>query len=500
MVMQMKKIVNWIKKNWYFLLFAIPFVNLCIANKNPTNDIWFLLNNGRYVLHHWIPYVDPFTIHEGLNYVMQQWLTSVIFYGIYAKLGGFGLLSFTLIYSCLIMFLYYRLCYFVSKNKLMSVIVTCIVFVICRKYFVFRPQLFTYTVFLLELLCMEKYIKSGDYKKLIWMPFLSLLLINMHASMWLLQFVFMLPVLCNCIKIKGITVDKIKFKPLLITMIIMLLVGFINPYGYKAITFVFDSYNIPEINELVTEMMPITLEERTGKLMILSLLGMVVLCNYFRKNKLDIRHILFLIGTALLGFMHDKCVVLFMFYAGYVAVFLLQSFSFKEIKNKYLLSLYKGVVISSAVCLLISFVFAGVVLYKNYDFKSRSNVEITDYILKNYNKDEVILFTDYDYGGYTEFMGLKSYMDPRAELFNDKLNKKENIIREALLLDGADDSYYEKFIEKYNFTHLIINSYLNNFIEYMNKNDNYVLEYEQKSSEGLFVTDRLYVRKDVSIK
>ena len=138
-------------------------------------------------------------------------------------------------------------------------------------------------------------------------------------------------------------------------------------------------------------------------------------------------------------------------------------------------------------------------MYSNYEFKSISNDEIVGYIIENYNKDEVVLFTDYDYGGYTEFMGLKTYIDPRAELFHDKLNKKENILREALLLDNASDSYYEKFIEKYNFTHLIINIYLDDFVEYMNNNENYVLEFEQKSPEG-FVTDRLYVRKDVSIK
>ena len=46
----------------------------------PDNDIWFLLNNGRYVINSGIPVVDPFTIHEGLKYVMQQWGTSLFFY------------------------------------------------------------------------------------------------------------------------------------------------------------------------------------------------------------------------------------------------------------------------------------------------------------------------------------------------------------------------------------------------------------------------------------
>ena len=498
----MKKASSFIKNNWYYLLLIIPLVNIFIVNRHSTNDIWFLLNNGRYVLNHGIPYVEPFTIHEGLNYVMQQWLSSVIFYFIYHKLGGYGLLTFTLLFSLVIMIVYYKLCYLVSKNKLLSVIITVIVFTFSRKYFVFRPQIFTYIIFILELLCMEKHIKNDNGKYLIWMPILSLLLINLHASMWLLQFVFMLPILCNSIFIKNITVDKIKFKPLLFAVIGMAVVGFINPYGYKAITFVFNSYNISEINELVNEMMPLTIEGRTGKLVILSLLGTIVLCNYYKKNRLDVRHYLLLCGTALLAFMHDKCAILFMLYDGYAVSYLLKDLKIKNIKNKYFVAVKRGIVFSSSVFLIITLVYSAIILYINYDFKSVSIVELTDYILDNYDNDKVILFTDYEYGGYTEFMGLKSYMDPRAEVFHGKLNKKENILAEALKLEKADDEYYSEFVKKYNFTHIVVNNYLYNFINYLKSDDNYVLEYEQKTQDGeiSFVSDYLFVRKDISIK
>ncbi len=498
----MKRINNFIKNNWYYFLFIIPLVNIFIANRHPTNDIWFLLNNGRYVLNHGIPSIDPFTIHEGLNYVMQQWLSSVIFYFIYHKLGGYGLLTFTLLFSFVIMFVYYKLCYMVSKNKLLSVIIAVIVFTIGRKYFVFRPQLFTYIIFILELICLEKYVKTGNYKKLIWLPILSLLLINMHASMWLLQFVLMLPILCNCIRVKNLTIDKIRFMPLLISVIGMAIVGFINPYGYKAITFIFNSYNIPEINELVTEMMPLTIEGRTGKLVVLTLLGTVLLCNYYKKNKLDVRHYLLLCGTALLAFMHDKCAILFLFYDGYAVSYLLKDLKIKKINNKYFNAFFRGIAFSTSVFLVITLVYSAVILYTNYHFKSDSIVELTDYILDNYEKDKVILFTDYDYGGYTEFMGLKSYMDPRAELFHDKLNKKENILSEALNLTNANDDYYKGFVKKYNFTHIVVNNYLFKFINYLKTDNNYVLEYEQKTVDGeiSFVSDYLFVRKDISIK
>ena len=43
-------------------------------------DTYFVINLGRYVLEHGIPHVDPFTIHENLQLVAQQWLSGVFFW------------------------------------------------------------------------------------------------------------------------------------------------------------------------------------------------------------------------------------------------------------------------------------------------------------------------------------------------------------------------------------------------------------------------------------
>ena len=495
------KTIGFIKENWYFVLLIIPFVFFCIENRSADNDIWFIMTNGRYVLNHGIPHIDPFTIHEGLHYVMQQWLSSVIFYGVYAKLGGYGLLTFTLIYSCLVAFIYYRLCYSVSKNKILSVIITVVVFIISRKYFVFRPQIFTYTVFLLELICMEKYIKTGNWKRLIWMPILSLLLINMHASMWLLQFVFMLPVLCNCIKIKGITIDKIKIKPLLLTMVVMLLVGFINPYGYKAITFVFSTYGIPEINHVVTEMEASNLEMFHWKLCVLLLLVIIGLIALNKKVKLDVRDILFLCGSFLFASMHGKCIIYFVWYSGFILAKILLVYKdfvlVKDIKkiysNKFMNNLVRGLKIGLSFCLVLTFFFTSIELVKIYNMQTDNTMEAVDYIVDNYNKEDVILYTDFTNGGYAEFNDLKSYIDPRAELFHIKLNKKENIIAEYIAVTEGTINF-DNFVNKYKFTHIIVMDQ-SSFNKYLLENDDYTVGYTYYfDSEGKVPFYRLYVR------
>ena len=45
------------------------------------SDTYFVMNLGRYISEHGIPHVDPFTIHENLQLVAQQWLSGIFFLG-----------------------------------------------------------------------------------------------------------------------------------------------------------------------------------------------------------------------------------------------------------------------------------------------------------------------------------------------------------------------------------------------------------------------------------
>ena len=87
----MKKINN---KILLYSLFIIPFLIFFVRFIMFGIDIHYLLNEGKYVLENGIPYIDPFTIHEGLNLVMHQWLTSVVFFAVYSLFGYIGLLIF----------------------------------------------------------------------------------------------------------------------------------------------------------------------------------------------------------------------------------------------------------------------------------------------------------------------------------------------------------------------------------------------------------------------
>jgi hypothetical protein len=78
-----------------------------------------------------------------------------------------------------------------------------------------------------------------------------------------------------------------------------------------------------------------------------------------------------------------------------------------------------------------------------------------DRLLGSANRDDIVLYTGFNDGGYAEYLGLKPYIDPRAEVFVKKNNKKDDIMKEYVLLQTGS-VYYKDFLDKYGFTHLLV--------------------------------------------
>ncbi len=492
-----------------FLIFVIPLVFIAMENKYPDNDIWFLLNGGRYVLNNGLPHTDPFTIHEGFKFVMQQWPIACLFYFVYDLVSYKGLLAIIYIMSVLNMFVLYKLCYLVSEKKLLSVIVTSIVFSLSAAFMIIRPQLFSYLMLLLELLLVELYIKKKNVKYLIGLPIISLIFINVHASMWFMQFCLLLPFIINAIRIKKLKfidklyVDSYKLKPLIYTTIVMLLVGFINPYGIDAITYLFKSYGIERINTVIGEMQPLVWISLLGKSVFFVSIFIFFLLYVRRDIKLDVRYFLLLCGTLLLSVMHVKAVILYFFIAAYSIMAFMKNvdlkIKWKVFESKVFISLKNGVVFGLSLSLIITF---GVTMYYSFTFHDFNNAfnydKPVNYIVENYDINDVRLYVDFNNGGYAEWNGLKSYIDGRAELFFKKFNGKEDIFDEAFDLDSKASYDFESFVEKYNFTHLIVYSY-SGFYRYLETCEDYeeVYKYRDSDQEEAEINIVVFVRKDV---
>lgn len=461
-----------------FLFFFIPIFVASSRALFLDNDFWFLVNTGKYIVHHGFPTVEPFTIHQNFSFIIQQWLTDVIYYYIHLYLGGWGIVIFTMVQFLFILFICYKLCILVSENRVhLSVILTSIVGFLLSLIFVrSRPQMFDFILLLSLLYFLELYIRKKENKCLYFLPLISLLMINLHASTFLMLFMFMLPYLIGSFKFKFLCFESEGYPKKLLFLIfsVMFLVGLINPYGVKAITYLITSYGDRYINVLVGEMMPPHINNIFGVVVFASIFFVLLIYIISRKKNIKIRYFLLFMGTVFLSLSSLKGFSFFII----ASIFSLGDYlneDFKVYQEHFYYS--KNFKIRYTFILFILFFFVVVYGYMmKSDFYETGISGVISYLqdVEKIDSNSVKLYTGYDEGAYAEYKGFRVYLDPRAEVFLKKNNHQKDIIKEYYQLEhGMLD--IEEFLQTYDFDYLIIDqdSYLYQYYLKMGKNATY---------------------------
>lgn len=435
-----------------YLYFFIPIFIGFIVRMDKEADIFFLLRYGEQVVNHGFPVTDFLSMHQGFDFVMQQWLSSVIFYLSYHVLGYYGLLLMVNLVNLFILYMLYKFCMLLSDNNYkISIILTCITDLLLETNFIVpRPFIFDFLLLIIVLYIMEVYYQKKSTKILLWLPLISILQINLHSSTWFMLFLFMLPYVVSLLY-ETITNHKDKriYKVLGI-MILMFFVGFLNPYGIKNITYLFTSYGNEYINKLIIEMLP-PLINNYGFITFVIMGGVLGTYIYYKKEVLSLRYGLLLLGVTILNLLHLRNFSLYVIgaippLALYLKNVLRKDYSKKA--NAAYKRYYKMVLGMLGIYILV------IVICTNNKFTNPLDKGV-DYLLEHNKKQEIVLYADYNNGSYCEFRGLKPYIDGRAEIFLKANNKKENILKEYYLLSN-DHLDYKKFVDKYQFTHLIL--------------------------------------------
>ena len=449
------------EKHAKIFLLLLLYLPCFFIHTDLDNDIWFLLNSGRYVLQNGIPYIEPFTMHQNMSFIMQQWLTAVIYWGAYAKLGVAGLLAIVfLVFACIISVVYQLAKYLSKGNFIASFLAAFLTALLLTPFLVSRPILFTLLILICELYLLERYIGEQKIGYLIPLPILSALLVNLHAAMWPVQFVLLIPYIIDSFRFKVLMLEgqgynKRFFFP---AILLMFAAGFANPYGIDAMTYLFRSYGYTEINQ-VNEMMPANINNVLG-ILIFATFFLIGAIYFLKKNgKTRLRYALLTMGTAVLSLSSTRSFVLFVVCSMFPLAYWLKDIKLPENKIKTT----KGTLALRAVLIVL------VSLELIYAFYSRA-VKIAQiegeppvsgavhYLLASESPGDVVLYTGYDDGGYAEFMGFRPYIDPRAEVFVQKNNKTRDIMKEYYLLQ-AGGLYYKELLDEYQFTHLIVSDY-----------------------------------------
>ena len=304
-------------------------------------------------------------------------------------------------------------------------------------------------------------------------------------------FLFILPYLIDSFKFPILRTQGYKKKPLLIAVGIALVVGLINPYFYKSITFIFTSYTDQLMHTYINELLPFSIQTDLGKQMAILILLIGLIVTFFREGNIRIRYICLFCGTMILGFMSYKAFSHFIL----VSIFPLAYF-FKDICPKdfqalppKIIKIYRFIVAGMSLVVIGAFCYIYVAdVPAKAELKHDAQAAIM--VLKeNFDPATSTVYSSFNDGGTVEFYGFKPYIDPRAELYLKINNKKDDIFAENYYLQmGYMD--VKSFLEKYNFTHLLVRN--NDFLFNNLEGTNYFILYESTSTGY-----RLYARNDL---
>ena len=456
-------------------LMVLPVLGILIlimADKGLDNDFYFLYPTGEYIVKNGFPTTDILSMHSSMSIIVQQWLASVIFYFVYSKAGTVGMMALLCICYLITVYLVIKFCMLISENFFVSVITASLSgILIVLMFIVTRPQIFTYIIVLCELVLLESFVKTKRIIFLFPLPLLSLLLVNCHAAMWLMFFVFAAPYAASAIPIK---LGKIKQEPscsfvkLLIAGIACAAVGFLNPYGIKAMLYIFSSYGIEDISNSIMEMQPMAINTLSGTVTAIAVAIAVIATNVF-KGKHSTRFVLLFTGTLLLALVTRKSLAYFLLMGFPCIAFYLKDAKVtlkitKENKTNKTKTTRLLLIFLIACALLVSLIVmldnsedndVGEKAMHNDDLVLTNHEELDDVIeILNQEKGEIVLYTGFNSGQYLEFNGYHPYIDGRAELFLEKNNGEFDYYEEYYDLKKAY-IYYKDFLDKYDFNYII---------------------------------------------
>lgn len=445
------------------------------------NDLWFLISSGRLVEKYGFITKEMLSFHNNFDIIIQQWPIALLFSFLYDTFGPVAVAIVVILTTYLIAFMLYKIFTLICKNHELAVVFTAILVNFMGIFITCRPYVFSILVILLFLYGIEGYINTNN-KKFLWLlPASSVILVNIHASMWPMLFVVALPTLADMVKLPFIKEKYYDFshydkKPLFIALLSVVLLGFVNPYGWKAMTYVFGSYGIEEINKLVIEMKPLFANPIPWITIIFGVIECVLLILvriFSRTKKFRLRYIYLLLGTGFMYLINRRNYIFFIV----AAIFELAYCCNNYIKGKNLNegNVIKKNFIQKIVTGLIIFIFITLGYLGVYNITVR-NVEVSYNKIFEYldtkEKDKIVLYTDYDKGGHAEFYGYHPYIDPRAEIFLEKNNHQEDVIKEYYNFCTGDIKY-QNFIDKYDFTHIIVTKNDKNMYQNIKKDTRY---------------------------
>ena len=481
-----KKNVNWEKMRKFAFNFAVIvslfLIAASVTPKEFQNDTFYNIKVGEWIYNNGISDLTE-DQHSWLDlpYTFPHWLYDLCIFLVYNTFGYDGIYVSTMIIYGLIGTIAYIYTKNKSNNNVIAAIISVFVVYMLDPYMAARAQSVTFVLFMLEVLCIEKYLDTHKKGYLIPLLVIPILITNLHCAVFPFYFVLFLPYLAEyiiatvvdwdldrklwlllnkiylklCKKEKEETVldriEKIKFNTkelrrkkealrenpykikvvkdhamllLIIIMIIASLTGFLNPAGPGAYTYLYRTLE-GNTTESINEHLPVTITESEEFLLAIVVALAILL---FTDTKIRLPDLFMAAGLTYLALDSRRQISMFILFClpimGKLIAYIFKKYDQDKLTNwiyRFSSDVF-GVVIILSIATIVSIKEIKPVLEQEYIDAGSYPVEMCEWIKTNLDVENLKLYNEYNYGSYLLLNDIPVFIDSRCDLYTPEFN------------------------------------------------------------------------------
>jgi len=439
-----------------FILFLVKFLNPEFSDP----DFYWHLKTGEYIVsHRSIPNTDPFSYtFGGKHWVAHEWLSEVILYLSALYFGFTGIKALIASLFCATFIVLFSFSKRMIQNDIRALLISLAFFAPLMPYATPRPQVFTFFLFSILLYILLEFKYFGGTKKLITIPILMLVWVNLHGAyvvgFVLMAMFFFLEFVGYWVADRKNLIRKQDLLRLALAIAASAVTININPHFLEAWTYPLYLMSMEVSKGIIAEWRSPDFHKIFFKYFLVLIIG-YLLCLVYSKKKPDLTELIIPIIFIFAGMVSQRhlpltCFVLLLSIsslykylqppAGLIKLFMekrtVANAASTEISNST----------TSYLNLILIVIVAASAFYMEMTGKNEKSinsmlpVRAVDYIIANNISGNML--NDYGYGGYLIYRlapNQKVFIDGRADLYGDRF------IGDFMSIYDGDANWKEKF-------------------------------------------------------
>jgi len=502
------------KENKKLYIICTIFIILILSTsitKIMQNDTFFTIATGNHILENGYDNLDHLTWHGNLNFYKLRWGFDVLIALIYNAFTFTGIYIFVLIIACITGITLFNILLKQNCKILVSFVITLfsMLSVVSIWGFTARAQIISYLLLLLEVFFIERLIENKKSIYYICLFIISVLLVNFHASVWMMMMLLICPYFLEAFlsKLKKdptnssnsrIIIKDINIKALLNATFAILLGSICSPIGTYTYTYMFKVVGGIS-SQFIAELQPVNIFTQLPMSVMIIL---IIIIFSETKSKIRLSNIVMFLGLTIMSLLAFRNLA-FLYIIG---SFIIGKYitSFFEIYDKDNLIDKTTKYLSKNTILIIATIFIIIHCATNYLYRTDESyidettfpVGAVNYIKEYLDYENLRVYNHFDFGSYMELSGIKAFMDSRSEIFCKEFNDTE-ILQDWYDIAANITKHYKNLFKKYNIDYALLSNTetLNVFIA---EDNNYVTIYRDDYF-SIYMPKDLYEKQYINI-